>query len=81
MAMAITRADGPTGEVSGVFVAEQLSDSDMGAKAPKKVPRAHTHAAAYKRSVPPFAGARARTQTLGLLSLIALLRRSYAFSW
>ncbi len=47
MAMAITRADGPTGEVSGVFVAEQLSDSDMGAKAPKKAPRAHTHAAAY----------------------------------
>ncbi len=37
MAIAVTNVDGPTGEVSGVFVSEQLSDSDMGAKAPKKV--------------------------------------------
>jgi hypothetical protein len=39
MAMAVTSVDGPTGEMSGVFVSEQLSDTDMGAKAPKKARR------------------------------------------
>jgi hypothetical protein len=44
MALAVTSVDGPTGEISGVFVSEQLSDSDMGAKAPKKArPPTHTH--------------------------------------
>ena len=35
--MAVNRADASTGEFSGVFVSEQLSDTDMGSKAPKKV--------------------------------------------
>lgn len=35
--MAINRVDATTGEFSGVFVSEQLSDTDMGSKAPKKV--------------------------------------------
>lgn len=35
--MAFSRVDGNTGEFSGVFVSEQLSDTDMGSKAPKKV--------------------------------------------
>jgi photosystem II oxygen-evolving enhancer protein 1 len=34
---AVTKADQQTGEWSGVFVSEQLSDTDMGSKAPKKV--------------------------------------------
>jgi len=34
---AINKVDGATGEWSGVFVSEQLSDTDMGSKAPKKV--------------------------------------------
>lgn len=35
--MAVQRVDPATGEIAGVFVSEQLSDTDMGAKAPKKV--------------------------------------------
>lgn len=35
--MAVQRVDKDTGELAGVFVSEQLSDTDMGAKAPKKV--------------------------------------------
>jgi len=35
--MAINKVDAATGEWSGVFVSEQLSDTDMGSKAPKKV--------------------------------------------
>jgi photosystem II oxygen-evolving enhancer protein 1 len=35
--MAVQRIDPSTGEIAGVFVSEQLSDTDMGAKAPKKV--------------------------------------------
>eukprot|EP00171_Calliarthron_tuberculosum_P013611 IDg13611t1 len=35
--MAVQRIDPSTGELAGVFVSEQLSDTDMGAKAPKKV--------------------------------------------
>ncbi len=35
--MAINRVDATTGEFSGVFVSEQLSDTDMGSKRPKKV--------------------------------------------
>ncbi|GAB0495040.1 hypothetical protein MMPV_006337 [Pyropia vietnamensis] len=35
--MAVNKLDASTGELGGVFVAEQLSDTDMGAKAPKKV--------------------------------------------
>jgi len=35
--MAINRVDPDNGEFSGVFVSEQLSDTDMGSKAPKKV--------------------------------------------
>ena len=35
---AVNKVDGETGEFSGVFVSEQLSDTDMGSKAPKKVP-------------------------------------------
>uniref|UniRef100_A0AAU8MMD0 Chloroplast PsbO n=2 Tax=Chroomonas placoidea TaxID=173977 RepID=A0AAU8MMD0_9CRYP len=35
--MAFNRVDGTNGEFSGVFVSEQLSDTDMGSKAPKKV--------------------------------------------
>ena len=38
MEMAVNKVDGATGEFSGVFVSEQLSDTDMGAKVPKKVP-------------------------------------------
>jgi len=34
---AINKVDGSNGEFSGVFVSEQLSDTDMGSKAPKKV--------------------------------------------
>jgi len=34
---AVNKVDGATGEFSGVFVSEQLSDTDMGSKAPKKV--------------------------------------------
>ena len=34
---AVNKVDGSTGEFSGVFVSEQLSDTDMGSKAPKKV--------------------------------------------
>jgi len=34
---AVTKSDAATGEWSGVFVSEQLSDTDMGSKAPKKV--------------------------------------------
>ena len=33
---AVNKVDGATGEFSGVFVSEQLSDTDMGSKAPKK---------------------------------------------
>ena len=35
--MAVQRIDSSSGEIAGVFVSEQLSDTDMGAKAPKKV--------------------------------------------
>lgn len=35
--MAVQRIDPSSGEIAGVFVSEQLSDTDMGAKAPKKV--------------------------------------------
>lgn len=35
--MAVNKLDAASGELGGVFVAEQLSDTDMGAKAPKKV--------------------------------------------
>lgn len=35
--MAVQKIDPSTGELAGVFVSEQLSDTDMGAKAPKKV--------------------------------------------
>lgn len=35
--MAVNKVDPSTGELAGVFVSEQLSDTDMGAKAPKKV--------------------------------------------
>ncbi len=35
--MAVQRVDVDSGELAGVFVSEQLSDTDMGAKAPKKV--------------------------------------------
>jgi len=35
--MAVDKADPDSGEFSGVFVAEQLSDTDMGSKQPKKV--------------------------------------------
>jgi len=35
--MAFNRVDQTAGEFSGVFVSEQLSDTDMGSKAPKKV--------------------------------------------
>jgi len=34
---AVNKVDAGTGEFSGVFVSEQLSDTDMGSKAPKKV--------------------------------------------
>jgi len=34
---AVNKVDSATGEFSGVFVSEQLSDTDMGSKAPKKV--------------------------------------------
>jgi len=34
---AVNKVDQTTGEWSGVFVSEQLSDTDMGSKAPKKV--------------------------------------------
>jgi photosystem II oxygen-evolving enhancer protein 1 len=34
---AVNKVDAATGEFSGVFVSEQLSDTDMGSKAPKKV--------------------------------------------
>lgn len=35
--MAVQRIDPSTGELAGVFVSEQLSDTDMGAKAPRKI--------------------------------------------
>lgn len=35
--MAVQRIDASSGELAGVFVSEQLSDTDLGAKAPKKV--------------------------------------------
>jgi len=35
--MAVDKADPESGEFSGVFVSEQLSDTDMGSKQPKKV--------------------------------------------
>lgn len=35
--MAVQKIDPSNGELAGVFVSEQLSDTDMGAKAPKKV--------------------------------------------
>lgn len=35
--MAVQRVDKDTGELAGVFVSEQFSDTDMGAKAPKRV--------------------------------------------
>lgn len=35
--MAVQKIDPSNGEMAGVFVSEQLSDTDMGAKAPKKV--------------------------------------------
>lgn len=35
--MAVQKIDPANGEIAGVFVSEQLSDTDMGAKAPKKV--------------------------------------------
>ncbi|KAI0562755.1 Plastid oxygen-evolving enhancer 1 [Gracilaria domingensis] len=35
--MAVQKIDPSSGEMAGVFVSEQLSDTDMGAKAPKKV--------------------------------------------
>lgn len=35
--MAVNRVDPGSGEMAGVFVSEQLSDTDMGSKAPKKV--------------------------------------------
>jgi photosystem II oxygen-evolving enhancer protein 1 len=35
--MAVQRIDPASGEIAGVFVSEQLSDTDMGSKAPKKV--------------------------------------------
>ena len=38
---AVNKVDGETGEFSGVFVSEQLSDTDMGSKAPKKVRTLH----------------------------------------
>ena len=41
---AVNKVDGATGEFSGVFVSEQLSDTDMGSKAPKKAsPALLTH--------------------------------------
>ena len=43
---AVNKVDGETGEFSGVFVSEQLSDTDMGSKAPKKVPP--------RRAFPPY---------------------------
>ena len=35
--MAVNKIDPASGEIAGVFVSEQLSDTDMGAKAPKKI--------------------------------------------
>ena len=35
--MAVQKIDPAAGEIAGVFVSEQLSDTDMGAKAPKKI--------------------------------------------
>ncbi|CDF33932.1 Plastid oxygen-evolving enhancer 1 [Chondrus crispus] len=35
--MAVQKIDAANGEMAGVFVSEQLSDTDMGAKTPKKV--------------------------------------------
>eukprot|EP00188_Purpureofilum_apyrenoidigerum_P004927 Plantae.Rhodophyta-Purpureofilum_apyrenoidigerum.ctg596.p1 GENE.Plantae.Rhodophyta-Purpureofilum_apyrenoidigerum.ctg596~~Plantae.Rhodophyta-Purpureofilum_apyrenoidigerum.ctg596.p1 ORF type:complete len:322 (+),score=90.56 Plantae.Rhodophyta-Purpureofilum_apyrenoidigerum.ctg596:131-1096(+) len=35
--LAVNRLDTDTREIAGVFVSEQLSDTDMGAKAPKKI--------------------------------------------
>ncbi|KAJ8904517.1 hypothetical protein NDN08_001035 [Rhodosorus marinus] len=35
--MAVNKIDPDTKEIAGVFVSEQLSDTDMGAKAPKKI--------------------------------------------
>jgi photosystem II oxygen-evolving enhancer protein 1 len=35
--MAVDKSDADSGEFSGVFVSEQLSDTDMGSKQPKKV--------------------------------------------
>lgn len=35
--MAVQKIDATNGEMAGVFVSEQLSDTDMGAKAPKKI--------------------------------------------
>mmetsp|Transcript_22135 Transcript_22135/g.89648 ORF Transcript_22135/g.89648 Transcript_22135/m.89648 type:complete len:183 (-) Transcript_22135:199-747(-) len=35
--MAVNKIDPETKEIAGVFVSEQLSDTDMGAKAPKKI--------------------------------------------
>lgn len=35
--MAVQKIDPSNGELAGVFVSEQLSDTDMGAKAPKKI--------------------------------------------
>lgn len=35
--MAVDKIDSANGEIAGVFVSEQFSDTDMGAKAPKKV--------------------------------------------
>jgi photosystem II oxygen-evolving enhancer protein 1 len=37
MEMAVQRVDPSTGEIAGVFVSEQPSDTDMGSKVPKKV--------------------------------------------
>eukprot|EP00181_Compsopogon_caeruleus_P003890 CAMPEP_0184678298 /NCGR_PEP_ID=MMETSP0312-20130426/1031_1 /TAXON_ID=31354 /ORGANISM="Compsopogon coeruleus, Strain SAG 36.94" /LENGTH=326 /DNA_ID=CAMNT_0027126939 /DNA_START=203 /DNA_END=1183 /DNA_ORIENTATION=- len=35
--MAVNKIDAPNGEIAGVFVSEQFSDTDMGAKAAKKI--------------------------------------------
>lgn len=35
--MAVNKLDPSSGEIAGVFVSEQLSDTDMGAKDPKKL--------------------------------------------
>jgi len=35
--MAVNKVDASAGEIGGVFVSEQLSDTDMGAKAPKRI--------------------------------------------